>query len=48
MSPTVYVPNDSVALALGADALAAAKREEFFDWHATVGSWELDRYLTAF
>jgi len=24
MSPTVYVPNDSVALALGADALAAA------------------------
>jgi glutamine synthetase len=24
------------------------KREEFFDWHATVGSWEHDRYLTAF
>ncbi|XUL85546.1 type III glutamate--ammonia ligase [Streptomyces galilaeus] len=27
---------------------ADLKREEFFDWHATVGSWELDRYLTAF
>jgi glutamine synthetase len=26
----------------------ALKREEFFDWHATVGSWEHDRYLTAF
>ncbi|GAA0424146.1 glutamine synthetase [Acrocarpospora corrugata] len=25
-----------------------AKREEFFDWHGTVGQWELDRYLTAF
>jgi glutamine synthetase len=24
------------------------KREEFFDWHGTVGPWELDRYLTAF
>jgi glutamine synthetase len=31
-----------------AEYFAAAKREEFFDWHATVGSWELDRYLTAF
>ncbi|WP_338682067.1 type III glutamate--ammonia ligase [Streptomyces acidiscabies] len=27
---------------------AGLKREEFFDWHATVGAWELDRYLTAF
>ncbi|MGY1499933.1 type III glutamate--ammonia ligase [Streptomyces sp. QTS52] len=27
---------------------ADLKREEFFDWHATVGPWELDRYLTAF
>ncbi|GGN21034.1 type III glutamate--ammonia ligase [Streptomyces fuscichromogenes] len=27
---------------------ADLKREEFFDWHATVGAWELDRYLTAF
>ena len=27
---------------------AGLKREEFFDWHATVGSWEHDRYLTAF
>ncbi|MGP3911401.1 type III glutamate--ammonia ligase [Nonomuraea sp. 10N515B] len=26
----------------------AAKREEFFDWHGTVGPWEVDRYLTAF
>ncbi|SHN74534.1 type III glutamate--ammonia ligase [Cryptosporangium aurantiacum] len=24
------------------------KRAEFFDWHGTVGSWEHDRYLTAF
>ncbi|GHB87794.1 glutamine synthetase [Streptomyces umbrinus] len=27
---------------------AGLKREEFFDWHSTVGTWELDRYLTAF
>ena len=27
---------------------ADLKREEFFDWHATVAPWELDRYLTAF
>jgi len=27
---------------------AAVKREEFLDWHGTVGSWEIDRYLTAF
>jgi glutamine synthetase len=27
---------------------AALKREEFLDWHGTVGSWEHDRYLTAF
>jgi glutamine synthetase len=31
-----------------ADYFADAKREEFFDWHGTVGSWEHDRYLTAF
>ncbi|WGL51680.1 type III glutamate--ammonia ligase [Nocardioides sp. BP30] len=24
------------------------KREEFFTWHSDVGSWEHDRYLTAF
>ena len=27
---------------------AALKREEFFEWHNTVGPWEIDRYLTAF
>ena len=27
---------------------ADLKREEFLDWHSTVGSWEHDRYLTAF
>ena len=27
---------------------AALKREEFFEWHNTVGPWEVDRYLTAF
>ncbi len=27
---------------------AALKRDEFLDWHGTVGSWEIDRYLTAF
>jgi glutamine synthetase len=31
-----------------AEYFAALKREEFFDWHGTVGSWEHDRYLTAF
>ena len=31
-----------------ADYFADLKREEFFAWHATVGSWEHDRYLTAF
>ncbi|MGP4046109.1 type III glutamate--ammonia ligase [Streptomyces sp. 2A115] len=30
------------------DYFAALKREEFFAWHNTVGSWEIDRYLTAF
>lgn len=24
------------------------KREEFFSWHSTVSSWEIDEYLTAF
>jgi glutamine synthetase len=27
---------------------AALKREEFLDWHGSVGAWEIDRYLTAF
>ncbi|WP_250558498.1 type III glutamate--ammonia ligase [Pseudonocardia lacus] len=31
-----------------AEYFAALKREEFLDWHSTVGSWEHDRYLTAF
>jgi glutamine synthetase len=31
-----------------AEYFAQVKRDEFFDWHATVGSWEHDRYLTAF
>jgi len=31
-----------------ADYFAALKRDEFFEWHATVGTWEHDRYLTAF
>ena len=31
-----------------AEYFADLKRGEFLDWHATVGSWELDRYLTAF
>jgi glutamine synthetase len=30
------------------DYFAGLKREEFLDWHGTVGPWELDRYLTAF
>jgi glutamine synthetase len=31
-----------------AEYFATLKREEFLDWHSTVGSWETDRYLTAF
>jgi glutamine synthetase len=31
-----------------AEYFAALKRDEFFDWHSTVGPWEHDRYLTAF
>jgi glutamine synthetase len=31
-----------------AEYFAALKREEFLDWHGTVGPWEHDRYLTAF
>lgn len=31
-----------------ADYFGRIKREEFFSWHSTVGSWELDRYLTAY
>lgn len=30
------------------DYFTELKRQEFFDWHNTVGSWEIDRYLTAF
>jgi glutamine synthetase len=31
-----------------AEYFASLKREEFLEWHSTVGSWEHDRYLTAF
>jgi len=31
-----------------AQYFAALKREEFLEWHSTVGAWEHDRYLTAF
>jgi glutamine synthetase len=31
-----------------ADYFAKTKREEFFSWHNTVSSWEIDHYLTAF
>lgn len=31
-----------------AEYFAALKRAEFLEWHAGVGSWEHDRYLTAF
>ncbi|WP_243741967.1 hypothetical protein [Actinomycetospora succinea] len=31
-----------------AEYFATRKREEFFDWHGTVGPWEHDQYLTAF
>jgi glutamine synthetase len=37
--------------AAGADVatyFSRLKREEFLDWHNTVGPWEHDRYLTAF
>ena len=27
---------------------AEIKRKEFFDWHGSVGPWEIDHYLTAF
>ena len=27
---------------------AAAKRDEFLEWHASVSAWEVERYLTAF
>ena len=30
------------------DYFAKLKRDEFFEWHATVGDWEHDHYLTAF
>ena len=31
-----------------AEYFASLKREEFFHWHNTVTSWEIDSYLTAF
>ena len=31
-----------------AEYFAKCKRQEFFDWHNTVSSWEIDRYLTSF
>ena len=31
-----------------AQYFAQTKREEFFAWHNTVSSWEIDHYLTAF
>ena len=31
-----------------ASYFADLKREEFFEWHGTVSSWEVDRYLTGF
>jgi glutamine synthetase len=45
--PTVTGALDAVGPGV-AEYFAAAKRAEFLDWHSTVGSWELDRYLTAF
>jgi glutamine synthetase len=45
--PVVTAALDAAGPGVGA-YFAAVKREEFFDWHATVGSWEHDRYLTAF
>ncbi len=27
---------------------AGLKRDEFFEWHGQVSSWEVDRYVTAF
>ena len=38
---------DAAGLGVG-EYFASLKREEFFDWHSTVGSWEHDHYLTAF
>lgn len=39
---------DSVSPAAGvADYYAQLKREEFYDWHARVTDWEVERYLTA-
>lgn len=31
-----------------AEYFAKIKREEFFSWHNTVSTWEIDQYLTAF
>jgi glutamine synthetase len=45
--PVVAGALDSAGPGVG-DYFAALKRQEFFDWHGTVGSWEHDRYLTAF
>ena len=27
---------------------AGLKRDEFFEWHGQVSSWEVERYVTAF
>lgn len=45
--PTVTAGLDAAGAGV-ADYFAGLKREEFFEWHGTVGSWEHDRYLTAF
>ncbi|WP_326731714.1 type III glutamate--ammonia ligase [Streptomyces phaeochromogenes] len=45
--PVVSAALDSVGPGVS-QYFGGIKREEFFDWHATVGPWELDRYLTAF
>lgn len=45
--PVVVKALDSAGPGVAA-YFATLKREEFLDWHSTVGSWEHDRYLTAF
>ena len=45
--PVVLGALDAAGPGVG-EYFAGLKRSEFLDWHATVGSWEIDRYLTAF
>jgi glutamine synthetase len=45
--PVVMGALDAAGSGVG-EYFAALKREEFFEWHNTVGPWEVDRYLTAF